>query len=85
MLRGTAEFWLGDNALLMGEGRNEILQQHTDAVGTELGEARADASMKDTHRMGRIMHTWEWLSVNSSTVNGMELEVKECKYSIFLC
>ena len=69
----TAEFRLGDNSFFMREGREEIQQRHAEAAEIALGEARADASTKDAHRMGRIQRTRAWLSVNPSTVNGKEL------------
>ena len=39
-LRGTAEFWSRDHALLMGEGRYEIQRRHTEATETATGEAQ---------------------------------------------
>ena len=57
----------------MAEGRYEIFRQHTEAVETALGEARAAASKADACCMGRITRTGAWLLVLPSNVNGAEL------------
>ena len=59
-LRGTAEFSLGDHALLMGEDREEIRRRHAEAADTALGEARATASTEKSLRIGRITQTGSW-------------------------
>ena len=64
---------LGDHALLMREGVEEIHLRHAEEVETAMGEARVAASKPDARRLGRIQLTGECLSVLPSTVNGMEL------------
>ena len=44
----TAEFRLGDHALLMRESREDIQWKHAEAAETALGEAWAAASKKYT-------------------------------------
>ena len=44
VLHRTAEFWLGDYDLLIGEVRYEILQQHSDYSETAMGKAQATTS-----------------------------------------
>ena len=76
----TAEFRSGNHALVRGEGREEIRQQHTEAAetaDTALGEAHASASKTDSQRMVRIQRTGAWVSVLPSTVNGRKLGVQE--------
>ena len=69
----TDEFWLDNNALLMGEEREEIRQRHAEEVDTALGEARAIASNTDDRRLRWIQRKGVWLSVLPSTINGKEL------------
>ena len=83
-LRGTGEFWSGDHALLIREGRDKIRRCHTEATDISLGEARAATSTEDALRMGRIMRTGAWVSVLPSAVNGMELGAQEWRNSLFL-
>ena len=61
----------------MGEGRDEIHQQHAGAADMALVESQSAASTGDVQRMGRITRMGEWLSVISSTVNGTELGDQE--------
>ena len=69
-LRGTAEFWSGDHALLMVEGRDEIRRRHAEAAEMALGEDQSTTSMEDALRMVQITRTREWLSVITYTANG---------------
>ena len=46
-LRGTAEFRLGDHALLIGEKREDIRRRHAEVTETALGESWAAASKTD--------------------------------------
>ena len=72
-----AEFRSGDHALLMGESREEIQWQHSEAAETALGEARAASSKTDGQWQGRIQMMGVWLSVLPSTVNSKELGAQE--------
>ena len=51
-LPDVADFWSGDDALLMGEVRDEIRQRNFKDVETALGEAWAAMSMEDALRIG---------------------------------
>ena len=82
--RGTAEFRPGYNALLIGEGREEIQRRHEKAAETYLGEAWAAASKTDARRLGRIQRMGAWLSVITSRVNGTELWLQEWRDYLFL-
>ena len=57
MLNSTSEFWLGDHALLMVEGRHEIRWRHSEAADTAIEEAQAVSSMEDTCHIGKIKQT----------------------------
>ena len=64
---------LGEHALLMGEGREEIQCRHAEEAETVLRESR-DAELKPgDQRLGRIQRTGEFLLIPSSNVNGTEL------------
>ena len=80
----TADFSLGNNSLLMGEGRDEIQRQHAEEAETVLGEAWAAALKPDARRLGQIQRTGAWLPVPPSTVNGTELGAHEWRDSLFL-
>ena len=55
LFRGTVGYWSGDNALLMGKGRDKICLRHAEDAEMVLGESQAAASMEDARCMGRIM------------------------------
>ena len=82
---GTAEFRLGNHALLMGEGRVDIRRRHAEAVDYSLGEARVATSKPGAQWLRRIQRTEAWLSVLPSTVNGIELGAQEWRDSYCIC
>ena len=84
-LHGTKDFRSVNHALLMGEGREEIRQRHTEEAETSLGEAWAAVSNPDAQRLGMIQRTGAWLLVLPSTVNGTELGAQEWRDSPLLC
>ena len=75
-LCGTAEFRLGNHALLMGEGGGKIRHRHAEEVKTALGESRSAVSNPDAQCLGRIQRTGAWLLMLASTVNGTKLGAK---------
>ena len=83
-LRNTENLRSGDHALLMGEGREDVRQQHMEVAEIVLVEARSAASKTDSQRLGRIQRAGVWMSMILSTVNGEYLGAQEWRYSLFL-
>ena len=55
-LRRTDDFWSGDHALWLGEGRDEILRWHAEYRETSLGEVQSAASTEDALWMVRTVY-----------------------------
>ena len=80
----TTKISSSDHALLMKDGREEILRIHAEEAETALGEAWDAASNMDAWRLGRILRTGLWILVLPLTVNGTELRAKEWRDCLLL-
>ena len=72
------------HAAYMREGRSEVRNRNTLRSEEALMNTLEGAPVHVTRRLLRAMKTGAWLTVHSSTVNGMELGAQEFRDALFL-
>ena len=84
VLRGQEEFRTADHSAYLQEGRAEVRKKSVLWVEEALEETLAGAPVQYTCCLRQTTKTGEWMKVQPSMVNVMELGAQECRDALFL-
>ena len=83
-LRGQEDFRTAEHAAFLREGRKEVQKRYARRPEEALADSLEGAPVQVARHLRRVKNTGKWITIQSSTVNRMEMGAHEWRDALFL-